>query len=382
MIRSHLARHLFKAGSYSKVTGSTASWLRSGPPGFESLSPICGWISGKAPFVGGVIGALMLWGNIAPGYCQAPLPPKQTLRYEGPFRSVTPDYSPQARAAGLQGSVILCVSLDAFGRLVGVQVIQGLGFGLEEKAIDAVRRWQFKSASLDGKPVRVKQSVEVRFAFNPDPSWRLLRAGYQVQSKPGEPIREIADPVLREYAKPDDGPCAAGAAAATVDVRMNKQGMPAGLQVIEEHGEGAGKAATGAIARWRFEPGRVNGSPRESKGTFLLECRAAAAVGEDADDAGAGQNVGNGVSAPALLYKVEPQYSEAARKAKFQGRVAVYLQVNPSGRPAKMCIVRMLGMGLDERAMRAINQWRFRPGMKNGAPVPVSATVEVSFRLL
>ncbi len=330
--------------------------------------------------VDGVIAALMLVGNTARCYCQTPAP-MQTLRYAGPIRMVTPDYPEAARAAGLQGSVILCVSLDAFGRLEGVQVIQGLGFGLEEKAVDAVRRWEFKPATLDGKPVRVKQSVEVRFAFNQQPSWRLVRTGYQVHPKPKEPVREIANPTFREYAAPDDGLCSGGATAAVVEVRIDKQGLPAASQVIEEHGQGAGKAATEALARWRFDPGRINGSPRESTGTFLLECRDPGSGSEDAEESGRGMNVGNGVSAPVLLYKVEPQYSEAARRAKFQGSVAVYLQVNPAGRASKMCIVRMLGMGLDERAMGAINQWRFRPGVKNGEPVPVSATVQVTFRL-
>jgi TonB family protein len=248
--------------------------------------------------------------------------------------------------------------------------------------VDAVRHWQFQPAPLGGQAVRVKQSVEVRFALDSAPSWRLMRIGYHVTPKPREPVRETQKPGLTEYTRPDDKPCLASGTAATLEVAINRQGQPGDLQVVEEHGDGAGKAAAETVARWRFQPGRVNGSPRESTGTFLLECRDSKALGADADQATPAMKVGNGVSAPVLLHKVEPEYSEAARKAKFQGSLAVYLRVNPSGRAEQMCVVRMLGLGMDEKAMEAINQWRFRPGMKAGVAVPMPATVEVHFRLL
>jgi TonB family protein len=91
---------------------------------------------------------------------------------------------------------------------------------------------------------------------------------------------------------------------------------------------------------------------------------------------------GGGVSAPSLIYKVEPEYSEEARKAKYQGVVVLYVEVEPSGRAQNMRVIQSLGLGLDEKAMEAVKKWRFRPGNKNGKPVTVVATVEVSFRLL
>jgi len=93
-------------------------------------------------------------------------------------------------------------------------------------------------------------------------------------------------------------------------------------------------------------------------------------------------HVGGGVSAPVLLYKVEPEYSEEARKAKYQGTVVVYGEVTADGRAVNLRIVRSLGLGLDEKALEAIRQWKFRPGYKDGKPVVVAATIEVNFRLL
>jgi TonB family protein len=92
--------------------------------------------------------------------------------------------------------------------------------------------------------------------------------------------------------------------------------------------------------------------------------------------------IGGGVTAPTLIYKVEPEYSEEARKAKYQGTVVLYVVVDERGLPRDLRIVRALGLGLDEKAVDAVKQWRFRPGYLNGKPVPVAATVEVNFRLL
>jgi TonB family protein len=90
---------------------------------------------------------------------------------------------------------------------------------------------------------------------------------------------------------------------------------------------------------------------------------------------------GDGVSAPILLYKKEPEYSEKALKAKYQGTVLLDIEVDPSGKAANIRVKRGLGMGLDEKAIEAVRQWRFKPGYKDGKPVTVSATVQVSFRL-
>ncbi len=92
--------------------------------------------------------------------------------------------------------------------------------------------------------------------------------------------------------------------------------------------------------------------------------------------------VGNGVSAPRLIKKVEPEYSEEARKAKYQGTVVLAVQVWEDGRAHNVRVVRSLGLGLDEKAIEAVREWRFVPGRKENQPVKVTATIEVNFRLL
>ncbi|HEY1219228.1 MAG: energy transducer TonB [Bryobacteraceae bacterium] len=104
--------------------------------------------------------------------------------------------------------------------------------------------------------------------------------------------------------------------------------------------------------------------------------------GSDGGFGGGVYKVGNGVTAPVLLYKKEPEYSEEARKAKYQGTVVLEIYVDASGRAVNPRILRSLGLGLDEKAVEAVRMWKFKPGYKDGKPVTVSAQIEVNFRLL
>ncbi|MGA8153129.1 MAG: energy transducer TonB [Terriglobales bacterium] len=91
--------------------------------------------------------------------------------------------------------------------------------------------------------------------------------------------------------------------------------------------------------------------------------------------------VGGGVSAPKAIYAPDPEYSEEARKAKYQGTCVLWLVVGPDGKPRDIKVSRTLGLGLDEKAIEAVKQWKFEPAMKDGKPVAVQINVEVSFRL-
>jgi protein TonB len=92
--------------------------------------------------------------------------------------------------------------------------------------------------------------------------------------------------------------------------------------------------------------------------------------------------VGGGVSQPAVIFKVDPEYSEEARKAKYSGTVMLAVIVDSEGHARDIHVVKSLGMGLDEKAVEAVEKWKFKPGMKGGQAVNVRATIEVNFRLL
>ena len=96
---------------------------------------------------------------------------------------------------------------------------------------------------------------------------------------------------------------------------------------------------------------------------------------------GGAYRVGGGVSAPRTLYAPDPEYSEEARKAKYQGVVVLWVVVGPDGRVHDMRVARPLGLGLDEKALEAVKQWRFEPARKDGQAVAVQVNIEVNFRL-
>jgi len=90
---------------------------------------------------------------------------------------------------------------------------------------------------------------------------------------------------------------------------------------------------------------------------------------------------GKGVSAPRALYDPDPEYSDEARKAKYQGNVVLSVIVDATGHVRDVHVARSLGMGLDEKAIEAVEKWKFAPGMKEGHAVAVQVSVEVNFRL-
>ena len=89
---------------------------------------------------------------------------------------------------------------------------------------------------------------------------------------------------------------------------------------------------------------------------------------------------GRDVTLPVLVHRTNPGYTEQARAAKYQGTVLLSVEIDPAGIPTNIKVRRGLGLGLNEKAIEAVKQWRFKPGEKDGTAVPVQTTVEVTFR--
>lgn len=103
--------------------------------------------------------------------------------------------------------------------------------------------------------------------------------------------------------------------------------------------------------------------------------------GEGGGTGGGIYRIGGSVSPPRVLYQPDPEYTEEARKAKYQGVCVIWLIVGPDGHPRDVRVARTLGMGLDQKAIEAVRQWKFDPAKKDGKPVAVQLNVEVNFRL-
>ena len=84
---------------------------------------------------------------------------------------------------------------------------------------------------------------------------------------------------------------------------------------------------------------------------------------------------------PVVVYRTDPEYTEQARVAKYQGSVLLSVDIDPAGTPTNIKVQRGLGLGLNEKAVEAVKQWKFRPGQKDGTAVSVQTNIEVIFRL-
>ena len=103
--------------------------------------------------------------------------------------------------------------------------------------------------------------------------------------------------------------------------------------------------------------------------------------GSGGNTGGGVRRIGGGVSGPQVISSVEPEFSEEARKAKVQGNVLVALWVDTNGNPTHVRVLRGIGMGLDEKAIEAVRQYKFRPGMENGKPVTTEVNIDINFQI-
>jgi protein TonB len=92
-------------------------------------------------------------------------------------------------------------------------------------------------------------------------------------------------------------------------------------------------------------------------------------------------SVGGGVSAPLLVHSVEPEFTDEARRANYQGSVSIKLIVDSQGNPQDVRLASHLGMGLEEKAIEAVRQYKFRAAMYEGHPVSVQILIDVDFHL-
>jgi periplasmic protein TonB len=149
------------------------------------------------------------------------------------------------------------------------------------------------------------------------------------------------------------------------DAAMPELGIPQSPQVgLASQGPGSG-SGFGTGSHGGIGPGNGNGI----------------GPGEGGDYGGGVMNAGAGVSAPVVIYSVEPEFSDEARRAKYQGVCMVALIVDAQGNPTHIHVERSLGMGLDEKAVEAVQQYRFKPAYYRGRPVPVNMIVVVNFHI-
>ncbi len=174
------------------------------------------------------------------------------------LKHVDPDYTEEARRAGLEGTVLLSLVVDENGEPKDIKVIKSLGLGLDEKAVDAAYQWRFQPGMKDGKPVRVGAKFEMNF--------RLLRKGWNA----GKPVFTGAGspPVLRgtRFEKPKTP--TGGSVTLAFDV--DHKGKPQDVHIVHTSNVDLDDPAVASVRKWRFHPAIKAGKPIPASGSVEL----------------------------------------------------------------------------------------------------------------
>jgi TonB family protein len=243
---------------------------------------------------------------------------------------VNPDYTELAKTDKVEGTVIVSLVVDEHGLPQHVKLLRGLGDGLDEKAVEAVKKYVFKPGTENDKPVAVYLNVEVKF--------QLTDSSAQTQG-----------PIL--VATPNSAPAATALARGKAELNQMLADNPGAIGV-QFHGDHTEHVATVIV------PPQV------------------------ANDAANGvKQVGGAVKGPVPIYQPEPTFSAEAKKAKFEGIVTVSIIVDQRGIPQNVHVTKGVGHGLDEKAVEAVKKYRFIPAKENGKPVAVYLNVEVNFEI-
>ncbi len=126
---------------------------------------------------------------------------------------------------------------------------------------------------------------------------------------------------------------------------------------------------------------RLGASPQEAGGSAEAPKSSQTAPRSGEPDAKGVYRVGGLVRPPVLVSRVDPEYSERARKKKISAEIQVDTVIDAKGVPRDLVVVNPAGYGLDEAAVKAVSQYRFKPALREGVAVPVYLSVGVSFRI-
>jgi TonB family protein len=176
-----------------------------------------------------------------------------------------PQYTEEARKAGVNSTVVLKVTVAADGVPKDFQVLRHAGFGLDERAIEAVRTWRFQPGMKDGTPVAVFSSVEVNF--------RLISRGHNREGQlerlnftlaPG-----VSRPMILHGVMPGN-PQNALQASVRVGLTVDANGNPQDVAIVESNPPEWGIDVVKEVKKWRFVPASDSGKPVDAKGVLEL----------------------------------------------------------------------------------------------------------------
>jgi TonB family protein len=312
------------------------------------------------------------------------------------LQKTDPEYSQEARLAGLEGAVMLTGTITEQGIPRDMRVTGSLGFGLDEKALAAIQHWRFSPGTRQGQPVPVVMTIPVDFRLPDKQSrWHLIRAEFTAPEGASRPkFSKTSYPYgvgisLNAFEEGIVIRAIGREATATVAFDVDEYGLPVNLQVLNASHPIWGPEATAVVRDWQFVPGMRNGAPVSALctldlvwGPTNLSTQALQWAVAQMSAPPTPDPVGNVAISPAVVFRgADPPYTQEARTAGLQGTVQVSFVIGEDGVPQNLRVISPLGLGLDEKAIESVRQWRFQPAVLNGQPFRIRTTITVTFSL-
>jgi TonB family protein len=326
-----------------------------------------------------------------------------------PIQKTDPEYTDEARLAELEGTVVLSGVIDAEGFARNVEVVEPLGLGLDQNAIEAVKQWHF--APNVSQPQSVTSYIAVDFRLAAKQSrWHLIEVQFNTPPGTSRPVfAKALYPIgagIGPEAMEEGRVLVAIGRLATAKLRfdVDEHGIPVHFQVINSSETVWGGEATAQVSQWRFTPGLKNGiavpvsctvelvwGERNLDFSNLSQVRqvlnepmdkAPEVISDPTAEPRAIETtrirVDEQTQAAKLVVKIPPEYPAAARANGLRGTVRLQVLIGIDGR-VRQADVMSGDSGLGDTAAEAVKQWVYQPTLLNGMPVEVTTEVTVNY---
>jgi TonB family protein len=340
---------------------------------------------------GEVAAALVCFGGLTAGQNGPPaittaIPP---LIPERTIVKTAADYSEEARLAELEGTVRLVGNIGDDGRFHDLKVLEPLGLGLDDQAL-MVAAQEVYWPNLVGRaePLQVIYHLASKIS-----RWHLIHAEFQ-------PPEGASRPTFVRAVYPNGAGILSGSAInegrllgaigrqafATIAFTIDEHGVPGNFHAENVSESLWGEEAILLLREWRFRPGTKDGKAITVPATFQvvwgpldLSPERVARIRE-AMEPPVARTILPAPKPIEVLNEIDASYRKEALDAKLEGVVVVSFDI-VDGAPINLHVDEGLGKGLDEKALEAVSQLRFKPVLLNGVASPSHSKMRVNFRL-
>lgn len=321
-----------------------------------------------------------------------------------PLTTVPPEIPALAQRLRAQGDVLLSLVVKSDGAIRDIQVVRSVGYGMDEKAIESVRKGRFRAGTKAGVAVDVRVQMEVAFRLEPEP--KIWGAGPLVFNTEGG----AKSPVLKSGTMPGAARDA-GNETVVLQFAVSKAGDVGEIQAVEGNTSPSVAMLTSALSKWKFSPATDGNGPAAAMGKVLFikgGDKFRYDVSSAFRDSGGTRVAQQGAADPALVQpepatrtvvtvplrvrlepedakkqlveEVPPEYPADAKQARIQGAVLLAIIIGADG---KVKDVRSIDgpPELVPAAVAAVKRWRYRPAIFRGKPREASTEVEIQFKL-